>query len=170
MGGLIREAVPADAEAICQVHADSIRILNAPYYSPRQIEVWSGPKRPEHLVKGMTLGGEKMFVAVWDGRIVGWGAIGGDEIRAVYMSPDFTGRGLGSGLCRVLEGCAAAAGYPSVHLLSSRQAYPFYLKLGYRKIADATYRLNDDVFLEAVKMGKGLAEGPGIPFGAGSAA
>jgi putative acetyltransferase len=154
---LIRTATPADAEDMALVHTDSIRKLNAPFYSPKQIEVWSGGKtKAESLAKAMGSGSESMFVATWDSQVVGWGAIGGNEIRAVYLSPDYTGRGLGRRLCTALEICAATNGFRSAHLMSSLQAYPFYLKMGYRKVAESTYRLNAEVHLEAIQMEKSL--------------
>ncbi|HTB22894.1 MAG TPA: GNAT family N-acetyltransferase [bacterium] len=144
-----------DAEAICRVHLDSIRRLDGPHYSSKQIETWCAGKRPESYVQSMS-DGESMFVAIQNGQVVGFGGIRRDEIRAVYVSPDHVLLGAGSLLCGALEAVARGNGFKSVHLSSSIQAEAFYLKMGYKKLADGLFKLNQEVSLEAAKMEKVL--------------
>lgn len=152
----VRAATVDDAEQICSVHADSIRWLDGPYYSAKQIEVWTSRLEPKNYVRGMTERREKMFVAVRKNRVVGFGAIEGEEIKAVYISPDHVRLGAGASICRALETHAIQNGVKSVHLKSSLQAEPFYLKLGYVKVAESKYELSNEVSLEAVEMVKAL--------------
>src|SRR5687767_13662100 len=60
----IRRATLDDAEALCDLHIRSIRVLCAADYTPQQIEAWAGRKKPELYRQAMTDGGETMFVAV----------------------------------------------------------------------------------------------------------
>jgi predicted N-acetyltransferase YhbS len=153
---ILRPAEPADAEAICGMHMDSIRRLDGPFYSAGQIEAWAGSKRPEQYVETMALDGERMLVALSQGRIVGYGSIFNAEIRGLYVSPDHVHQGVGRGLCRAMEDWALSQGTPAVHLLSSLQAEGFYLRMGFRRIEAVRFMLSAGVPLEAVRMEKYL--------------
>src|SRR5262245_5338587 len=98
----IRPATSADAEAICRMHVESIRINCAADYTPEQIEAWAGPKRAEHYVDAMSHG-EIMFVAESQEKIVGFAALNGDEIKAVYVSPASIRQGIGRSLLQMIE-------------------------------------------------------------------
>jgi GNAT superfamily N-acetyltransferase len=74
----------------------------------------------------------------------------------MYVSPDHVGRGAGRGLWRRVEAWCLSQGVPAVHLMSSLQAVPFYLKMGFRKIEEVKIRLSGGVPLEAVRMEKYL--------------
>jgi putative acetyltransferase len=152
----LRPAEPADADAICRMHVDSIRRLDGPFYSAAQIEAWAGGKRPEQYLEPMALPGGRMLVALSAGQVAGYGIIHGPEIRGLYVSPDHVGMGVGRALCRAMEAWAAAQGIPALHLMSSLQAEPFYLKMGFRRIEAARYRLGNGVELEAIRMEKFL--------------
>jgi hypothetical protein len=59
---------------------------------------------------------------------------------------------VGRGLDAALEGCLSRARHKSL------QASPFYLKMGFKKLGEASCRLSGDVVLEAIKMEKSLRE------------
>lgn len=79
------------------------------------------------------------YVAVIDGEIAACGAVapseemrGAQEIRSVYVRPDFIGIGLGREMMVVLEGDSAFLSARWVVVSASITAHEFYAKLGYR--------------------------------------
>ena len=152
---ILRRADPADAPSICRMHVASIRAHCAGRYTPAQIEAWAGPKRPEWYTRAMAAG-EVMFVAESVGRIVGFAALDGGEVKAVYVAPGWTGRGVGSTLLAAVEADAVAGNVFEVHLESSLNAVDFYLARGYGRVRDSIHRMGD-VEIPCVTMRKGLS-------------
>src|SRR4051794_15114973 len=100
----IRPATPDDADALCDLHIRSIRVLCAGDYTPEQIDAWCRPKTPEKYRTAMTDGGETMFVAVDDyGSLAGFASFKGEELYAVYVAPDSIRRGVGRQLLQTVE-------------------------------------------------------------------
>jgi putative acetyltransferase len=134
----IRPATPADAEGICRMHVESIRVVCAADYSPEQIEVWAGPKRPQDYVDYIQHG-STMFVAEADGEIVGFGALYGDEVKAVYVSPRTQRMGIGRALLATLEREAIHRGITTIKLESTITAQRFYESQGFAQIAPTVH-------------------------------
>jgi putative acetyltransferase len=153
---IIRRATIDDAEAICDLHIRSIRVLCFADYTPQQIEAWAGRKRPEMYTHAMTDGGETMFVAVDDaGRIAGFCAFKGDEIYGLYVAPESTGRGAGTALLAVAEQTMREGGVTEVKFRSTLTALTFYTRHGYYRGADAVSRMSG-VKIPCVWMSKNL--------------
>jgi putative acetyltransferase len=122
------------------MHVASIRAHCVRDYSAGQIEAWAGPKRPEQYVRAMAAG-EVMFVAEFAGRIVGFAGVAGPEIKAVYVAPGQTRRGVGRALLRAVEDHAAGAGALELRLESTLNAEPFYAAHGYARVAPAVHEM-----------------------------
>ena len=152
---ILRRAERADAPSICGMHVASIRAYCAGRYTPTQIEAWAGPKRPEWYTRAMAAG-EVMFVAESAGQIVGFAALDGAQVKAVYVAPGWTGRGVGSALLAAVETHAAAADVFELHLESSLNAVDFYLARGYAQVRDSIHRMGD-VEIPCVTMRKRLS-------------
>ena len=131
---MIRPATPDDADALCDLHVRSIRVLCAADYTPEQIEAWCRPKSPEKYRKAMTEGAETMFVAAADdGSLAGFAAFKGDELYGLYVGPDSIRRGVGRRLLETLEAAARRAGTAQLRFRSTLTAVPFYVRCGYEK-------------------------------------
>jgi putative acetyltransferase len=156
-GYSIRLAKIEDAARICSLHVDSIRRLDGPFYTAAEIEGWTVGKKPglyeQMIAEGKTL----TFVAALPDQILGFSSILGDEVTSVYVSPDHARRGLGKKLYEVLEANARTAGQTKLKLSSSRQAEPFYLHLGFKRISEKPYHLSSGVLLPALQMEKELS-------------
>lgn len=138
----IRPATAADAEAICDLHIRSIRVLCAPDYTPEQIEAWAGRKRPELYRQAMTEGGETMLVAISDSdQIAGFAAFKGSEIYGLYVAPASVNQGVGSALLAAVDAQMVAAGVGQVRFRSTFMALGFYLHRGYRPGENAVSRM-----------------------------
>ena len=153
---IIRPARPEDAEAICQVHVRSIRVLCAQDYTPDQIEAWAGPKRAADYVRGLEAG-EAMCAAEVRGEILGFGCRYGDELRGLYVAPTAVARGIGTFLLKRIEDDALAAGIHLMQLHSTLTAAAFYEKRGYSR-GEPVARVMRGVAIPCIPMKKQLRE------------
>ena len=88
-----RRATVADARAMARVHIDS-RAGTMPYLPPQvrpfeQVAEWM-----EHVVLPAGPG----WVAVADGAVVGYAAVEGEVLEALYVVPAHVGQGIGAAL------------------------------------------------------------------------
>jgi putative acetyltransferase len=149
-GAIIRRATPADAEQITPVHVASIRTLCAKDYTQEQIDAWAGWKSPEKYRAAMAAG-EIFFVAEVDGRVVGFAVLHGDEVKAVYIHPDYVGSGLGRRLLDAVEAEARTCGVELLQLTSTLTSVGFYKACGYTRGDDHEHRVTGGVMLTCVK-------------------
>ncbi len=98
------------------------------------------------------------IVATAASAVVGFAALVGDEVHAVYVHPDHARQGIGSALLGHLETVARADGVRTLRLSASLTAVPFYLACGYRRIRDSTHTLRSGVAIRCVEMVKELPE------------
>jgi len=76
------------------------------------------------------------------------------NVRAMFVRPDWTRRGLGR---RILEECEAAArreGFRRLGLLATLAGVPLYLAYGFRPLEESEIALEDGVKLECISMEK----------------
>ena len=151
----IRLARLEDVPALQRLIQESVRGLSATYYSPQQIE------SALHHVFGVDtqlILDETYFIAEADEQIVGAGGwskrktlFGGDQsksnrvdslldptteaarIRAFYINPRWSRRGIGTLILNACEEAARSCGFKRVELASTLPGVPFYLSRGYEK-------------------------------------
>ena len=152
----IRRATSADSEAIMRVHLASIHTLCAADYTPAQIVAWTARFKVEGYARAMDKGMEVMFVADMNGETVGFSSLGGHEVRAVYVDPQLTRRGIASALLTEVEGEARDRGIATIRLDSSLTAYLFYRAKGYAESGRGTHDLGNGVSIPCVHMHKEL--------------
>jgi predicted N-acetyltransferase YhbS len=173
---IIRKATHADVPDVEALIEASIRGIGAQRYSPEQIE-----SSLEHLFGADTqmIDDGTYFVVEAEGALVGaggWSArktpFGGDQaaavrdaqwrdpaedpavIRAFYVHPDWTRRGIGQRLLAASEDAARAEGFHTFELVATLTGLPLYAAAGYREVKPTTIPLPDGVVIEAVRMKK----------------
>ena len=155
----------------------SVRALHAPYYSPAQIEAALGPVFgvDRQLIRDGTY-----FVTERDGQIVGCGGwsrrrslFGGDRgrdgedapldpdreparIRAFFVHPAWTRRGIGRSLLAACEEAIRTARFRTVDLVATLAGEPLYAAFGYAVVDRYEVALAGDLSLPAVRMTKRL--------------
>ena len=77
-----------------------------------------------------------MWVAV-EGAAIGWVEVDRSRVAALYVSPSFSCRGVGSALLTFAETSIRNAGYTTAHLESSPNALDYYLRRGYLRCGPA---------------------------------
>jgi len=149
----IRDATPADAEAVRRVHADSIQSLGPEAYSQEQVEAWAlGCESADYAAAIRET--DAFLVADRDGEVVGFGSLnlepsGEDyessvdaEITGVYVHPSVVREGVGTALYGELEDRARVADVDSLGLLASRNAVSFYEAMGYARVAEREHEFS----------------------------
>ena len=169
-----REDVPALEELIPQ----SVRALSASYYSEREIE-----SALIHIfgVDTQLIADDTYYLAEIDGRVVaagGWSKrvtlFGGDQlkhktvdplldpatgaarIRAFYVHPNWSRRGLARRIIERCEHAAKAAGFARVELVATLPGEPLYSALGYSRCEAVPLSTPDGEVLLAFRMEKSL--------------
>lgn len=171
-----RLARPADIPTIAALIEASVRGLGPPHYDERQIE--SSLVHLFGVDTTMIEDGTYLVIEDEDEIVAcgGWSrrrtAFGGDRatpwrdaaprdpavdaavLRAFFVHPDHTRRGLGRRLMEASEEAARAAGFARFELVSTLPGLPLYRALGYREVEPLDVELPDGVVIETVRMEK----------------
>ena len=131
-----RRATAGDAEAVYEIVLRALRETNARDYPASVVDrlVLSLPKRV-----ASTLEEWHAYVAVVDGRIVGTASLNDRTVRAVFVHPDYQGRGIGTELMNSVENAASVQSESTLSVQSSITAQPFYAKRGFKVVREVFY-------------------------------
>lgn len=153
----IRRATIEDIKSIWNVHIRAIQEVCKSHYSSKEIEDWSQVLKPARYNQPIKRG--SFFVAVDDDLIVGFGNLNQDsgEIEAVYVAPEYVGRGVGREILQVLESAARDLGLTILRLSSSLNAVHFYENAGYGQQRQKRYLLPGEM-VACLPMVKELSE------------
>lgn len=159
---LIRQALVSDAEAIISVHQNAVHLTASVFYDQTILSEWS-PKDPKRILKmrdKLKDNPEKTIILVIElnGQVAGFGEIAPqfEELRAVYISPDFSRQGLGRLLLYELETRARENGLTRLWLDSSLNAQEFYKASNYQVDSYGTHKLSTGRLMPCVRMSKNL--------------
>ena len=130
----IRDAMPADAPAACEVMRRSIiELCIADHHNePAILDRWLANKTPEIVASWITQPGSSVLVTVEGGVILAVGSVTDQgEITLNYVSPDARFRGVSRAMLRALEVRAIERGNSRCTLLSTETARRLYQAAGY---------------------------------------
>ena len=151
----VRKARVEEAQAIINLHADTVRRVNSKDYSPQQIDAWLGRRRVE-VTEAMIRDGQ-YYVCVDDaGHLLGMGNIKGNELIALYVSADHQGEGIGSAILRRIEEDALGDGICRIKADSTVTAEGFYRRHGYVTVERKVLKIARGQTLQVVAMTKKL--------------
>jgi GNAT superfamily N-acetyltransferase len=173
----VRLATPADVPELERLIPRSVRGLSRGYYDDAQIEsairYVFGPD--SQLIADRTY-----FVVTAGGAIVGCGGwskrrtlYGGDQmksgadplvdpareparIRAFFVDPEWSRRGVGSKLMNACVDAARAAGFKTLELAATLPGVPLYRAFGFRELERVKAPTPDGVGLPIVRMGRAV--------------
>ncbi len=152
-----RHATRADAAEIMRVHRTSILILGREVYSQAEVESWATGLVPERYVEAMGDGGETFIVAVApDGALAGFCSFKDDEVKGLYVAPDWARRGVGSALLRHAEATISAGGHRLIRIVASLSGQAFYERHGYRVVGRRDWKTRGGLVSAALAMEKAL--------------
>lgn len=125
---IIRKYELPDCKYIAELFYQTVHAVNAKDYTKEQLEVWA-PGNVNLEEWNRTLSDHDTVVAVWDGRIVGFGDIDKTGyLDRLYVHKDYQNKGIATAVCDELEK-AVHADKITVH--ASITAKPFFLSRGY---------------------------------------
>src|SRR6185436_12067977 len=175
----IRLATLEDIPELGELIRNSVRGLSATYYSAEQIE-----SALVHIfgVDTQLILDQTYFIAAAGEQIAGSGGwskratlFGGDQtksdetdalldpatqparVRAFYIHPDWSRKGVGSLILKSCEDAAAEAGFTRIELAATLPGVPFYLARGYEQGGEISIEIPDGPSLPVVRMTKVLA-------------
>ncbi len=178
-GFRIRPATAADIPRLHALIAHSVRTLQAPDYSPAQIEGALGTVFG--VDSQLIADGTYFVVETAAGQLAGCGGwskrktlFGSDQkagredslldptadnakIRAFFVHPDFARQGLGSLILTTCEGAAQAAGFQGFELGATLTGEYLYKARGYRAVERIEVPLGNGASLPIVRMTKPAA-------------
>lgn len=106
-------------------------------YEPDQIAAWAGAENLDLSRWDARRAAAHTFVAVADGRVVGFADfLDGGLLDMLFVHPDFGRRGIARVLVATVKREAAAAGLSVLHTRASRTARPVLERLGFHVVAD----------------------------------
>ena len=176
----LRTATPADISSLRQLIAESVRGLSSSEYSSAQIE-----SALTHIFGVDTqLVADGTYYVMVDGDAViaagGWSArqtlFGGDQhksaadltidpatsparIRAFFVHPAWTRRGLARQIFDACEAAAAARGFRRFELMATLPGVPLYRALGFVDRESVNVPLPDGLSLPCVRMDRPIGTG-----------
>jgi GNAT superfamily N-acetyltransferase len=175
MSFILRAAVMADIPVLKSLIAESVMVLQADDYNEAQRQAALGTV---FGVDTQLITDQTYFVIETDGEIVacgGWSfrktlygadALSGREdnrldpagdaarIRAFFVKPGWTRRGLGGQILKACEAAAEAAGFRRFELGATLTGIPLYRAYGYEPIEATEAQMAGGLTLPIVRMGK----------------
>lgn len=174
----LRPATMADIPALEDLIRASVSALGSEHYTARQIA--SGLAHVFGVDTQLIADGT-YFVAEIDNELVGSGGwskrttlFGGDQtktdqvdallnpatqaarIRAFYVHPQWSRRGIASAILTACEDAARTAGFKRIELAATLPGEPFYTARGYEKVETMGLETPDGESLPAFRMTKSL--------------
>ncbi len=146
MAYAIRAAVTDDAAAISRVVLAALHETNSRDYGPETIARIALGFTPEAIAA--QIAARQVFVALDGDRILGTASRDGEVVRAVFVTPEAQGRGIGRGLMGEVDRAARAAGVATLTLQSSLTAVGFYVQLGFRAVREHRHGQERTVVME----------------------
>lgn len=160
---VIRPARVSDAASIVDVHFRAVHETAAQDYEKEILDEWSVERGEERLLRMESQLIENpdktvMIVATIADVVVGFGEIcpSLNELRAVYVSPQFDRTGVGRRLLAELEVSARANGVSELWCDSSLTAEKFYARNGFVSSGRGQHELRSGRKMACVKMTKRL--------------
>jgi GNAT superfamily N-acetyltransferase len=142
---VIRRATPADAPAIAAVQARAWRHAYADIVEPERMP---DPEHRAPLFAERIAAGNEVFVWDQDGRVAGFAALEGPELRAIYVEPAAQGAGVGSALLAAAVEALRSAGHGEAFLWAFEAnglARAFYERRGWELVPGEQHRLAPEV-------------------------
>ena len=146
MAYAIRAAVTDDAAAISRVVLAALHETNSRDYGPETIARIALGFMPAAIAA--QIAARQVFVALDGDRILGTASRDGEVVRAVFVTPEAQGRGIGRGLMGEVDRAARAAGVATLTLQSSLTAVGFYVQLGFRAVREHRHGQERTVVME----------------------
>ena len=131
----VRRGEVSDAESLLSVARRAISISASPWYTPEQLDNWSGAFSESSIRHAVEV--SATFVAVADARVAGFSNLissgdGRAELDLLFIDPDFAGQGLARSLVAAVESEAISRNHRVLWVDASIPAARVFEHLGYQ--------------------------------------
>lgn len=160
---LIRDAIEPDAEGIISAHQNAVHVTAKDFYEQEILDEWSPmlSGRVFQMQEKLKNNPEKSIILVVEseGKIAGFGEIvpAQEELRAIYIDPQFARIGFGRALLQELESRAKKQGLAKLILHASLNAKNFYVQNGFKIDGEGSHKLSSGRLMPCIFMSKNLA-------------
>ncbi len=148
----IREFRSTDLPALQSLIHRTITVCYPGHYCPEAVRFFVNYHDEETILRDAEQG--RIMVLDRAGRLLGTGALVGEEIKRVFVDPMFQKQGFGRRIMQHLEEAAARHGVRTVRLDAPLPSKAFYDKLGYTTIETAFLPVENGRRLDFFKMQK----------------
>jgi putative acetyltransferase len=160
MSVFVRPMRSEEARRFLEIHHESVRGIAAKDYPAAVIDAWAPLPITDETIERFLRNrdNEIRLMAEIDGQPVGIGALvlSTSELRACYVAPSTSRRGVGAAIVAEIERLAREHRLLSLRLESSLTAEPFYMALGYVVEERGELVLGSGVPMTAITMRKQL--------------
>jgi ribosomal protein S18 acetylase RimI-like enzyme len=135
---MIRQFKPEDAESCCElVHAC---LASDPQLSP----VFNNTLRILETPQAMRKRSNLFYIAVYESSsgVVGAAGLDMNEVRLLYVSPDYQNQGIGEALLDHLESMVPSSMFADIFVYATPSAADFYSRHGFKTMGEYTFDLN----------------------------
>jgi len=129
-----RAAKVGDARAILTVKQEAITAIESDEYSERQLAAWCPEDElVEDFGRAIETNRFEILLATMGPSVVAYGVLNTERNRidAIFVHPEYWGKGIGSSLVRQFEARARIKALPELKIVSSLNASGFYEEMGY---------------------------------------
>jgi GNAT superfamily N-acetyltransferase len=154
----IRKATAGDAACALEIRNAAIRHACRGFYPDDLLEQWAAAEMSDPFAEFVA---RVLYVATVGDEIVGIGGVNleSGQLDAVFVRPEWMGKGIGRRLVALCEELARSAGLTELMLEATLNAAPFYRRCGFVGDAIGIYRSPRGIALDSIPMTKRL--GPG---------
>ncbi len=151
MSWRVRALGPGDGEALALLHRRAILATSTRFYSTGQLASWAAGLRPEAYAAAP---GGWFDVVTADDRVVAFCDQSGEDIRGLYVDPDWHGRGIGTALVRLAEDRMRTAGVSVAKVHSALSSRSFYERCGFHVTGFTEHPTRGGLVLPSVRLHK----------------
>lgn len=138
----IRDYKSSDKEELVALTIDTIKNVNRSEYTVREVEAWSDYDRINSSFDNLE---DKVlfFVCIKDDEISGYIDLKvNGEIDKLFVKKEFVGCGVGGLLYKTLEAKSHELGFKKLNVFSSKTAYSFFRKMGFKEVRENIVNIN----------------------------
>ncbi|OOF08596.1 GNAT family N-acetyltransferase, partial [Salinivibrio sp. PR919] len=135
---IIRKASQSDAQAIFDLRNRAILAKCSAHYTEEQLSLWTQGSVSERFIADVV---DTFYVSEIDGQVIGSGKLNTQTgvVDAIFVEPDYSGRGAAKKMLQFLEHLAKEQGLRLLTLESTLNAAPFYRACGFVGDEISTY-------------------------------
>jgi N-acetylglutamate synthase-like GNAT family acetyltransferase len=141
---ILEEIRPEDIENAVKCIRRAVQISNALDYPANVIKT---QLEQHYTLEWMKKAVKNRYcvVAKEGSEVWGTGSLAKNELRNIFVDPDYQNQGIGKQIVQHLEKKAMEKGFGEVWLVSSITAHDFYKQMDYRDVEEVQERIGDDV-------------------------